>query len=74
MGETQIIKSSTSYVLRNGNYSILATVDHALNGITLKPTTLKHNNEFVFLRSDPNLVYIIGTLIRDAADLCSNRE
>ena len=69
MGETVITKSTTSYVLRNGNCSILATIDHALNAITLRPTTLKNNNEFIFLRSDPNLVYVIGTLIRDAADL-----
>ena len=67
MGETEIEKISTEYRLTNGQYHIHAIIYEKSKKITIKPSN--SHDEFLFRSSDPEVAYIIGTLIRDAADL-----
>ena len=71
MAETEIKKISTEYRLSNGQYHIHAIIYESGN-ITIKPANSR--DIFSFCNSKPEVAYIIGTLIRDAADLCSNRD
>lgn len=67
MGETLIKKINTEYRLVNGPHHIHATVNYENGTLTIVPGN--HSEQFLFRNSKPEMVYAIGTLIRDAADL-----
>lgn len=67
MGETQVKKIKTEYRLSNGQYHIHATINHQNTTLTIVPGN--HSTQFLFCNSKPEVAYMIGTLIRDAADL-----
>jgi len=67
MGETATRRIRTEYRLVNGPHHIHATINHENNTLTVVPGN--HSEQFLFRNSKPEMVYAIGTLIRDAADL-----
>jgi len=72
MGETEVKLVSRTYMLNNGNCRITAIIGQDGKLSLLHNTSqYGHSKEFIFENSKPEMVYTIGTLIRDAADLAS---